>query len=47
MDFLQWVPLLGVLGIGSVTRQELCHDVLHEMSELDSDFVVKMTLPEM
>jgi hypothetical protein len=34
-------------GYKMVTRQELCHDVLHETSEFDSDFVVKMTLPEM
>ena len=30
-----------------VTRQELCHDVLHDTAQFDSDFIVKMTLPEM
>lgn len=34
-------------GYKMVTRQELCHDVLHDTAHFDSDFIVKMTLPEM
>lgn len=34
-------------GYKMVTRQELCHDVLHDTAQFDSDFIVKMTLPEM
>ncbi|MCJ0899170.1 SIR2 family protein [Rhodococcus sp. ARC_M13] len=34
-------------GYKMVTRQELCHDALHDTAKFDSDFIVKMTLPEM
>lgn len=34
-------------GYKMVSRQELCHDVLHDTAQFDSDFIVKMTLPEM
>ncbi|QSM92975.1 SIR2 family protein [Mycobacteroides abscessus subsp. abscessus] len=52
-DEAEFVVGLGVIaavqkrGYKMVTRQELCHDVLYETGEFDSDFVVKMTLPEM
>lgn len=52
-DDAEFVVGLGVIaavqkrGYKMVTRQELCHDVLYETGEFDSDFVVKMTLPEM
>lgn len=52
-DDAEFVVGLGVIaavqkrGYKMVTRRELCRDVLHETSEFESDYVVKMTLPEM
>ncbi|ETZ54200.1 hypothetical protein L838_1178 [Mycobacterium avium MAV_120709_2344] len=52
-DDAEFVVGVGVIaavqkrGYKMVARQDLCHDVLHETAEFDSDFVVKMTLPEM